>query len=291
MKYICAEFKIDAPEEMLQVARDLVADAAGEAGFESFEDTSDGLKGYVQDELLSEESLRQALQDMHLEGVSVSYELKPVADQDWNQTWEEEGFEPIMVGDRLLVYDARHHSAAEYNQGRQDLICIGIEASNAFGTGTHETTRMMLSALLSHSPRGLRVLDCGCGTGILGIAASKLGATEVVGFDIDEWSVDNARHNAELNGVENLNVLHGDAHVLNHVSGIFDMVLANLNRNILLQDMEAYAACAASGALMAMSGFYTEDIPALLDKARELGFKDTVRQQDGNWCCLIVRHE
>ena len=245
----------------------------------------------MQDELLSEESLRQALQDMHLEGVSVSYELKPVADQDWNQTWEEEGFEPIMVGDRLLVYDARHHSAAEYNQGRQDLICIGIEASNAFGTGTHETTRMMLSALLSHSPRGLRVLDCGCGTGILGIAASKLGATEVVGFDIDEWSVDNARHNAELNGVENLNVLHGDAHVLNHVSGIFDMVLANLNRNILLQDMEAYAACAASGALMAMSGFYAEDIPALLDKARELGFKDTVRQQDGNWCCLIVRHE
>lgn len=291
MKYICAEFKIDAPEEMLQVARDLVADAAGEAGFESFEDTSDGLKGYVQDELLSEESLRQALQDMHLEGVSVSYELKPVADQDWNQTWEEEGFEPIMVGDRLLVYDARHHSAAEYNQGRQDLICIGIEASNAFGTGTHETTRMMLSALLSHSPRGLRVLDCGCGTGILGIAASKLGATEVVGFDIDEWSVDNARHNAELNAVENLNVLHGDAHVLNHVSGIFDMVLANLNRNILLQDMEAYAACAASGALMAMSGFYAEDIPALLDKARELGFKDTVRQQDGDWCCLIVRHE
>lgn len=291
MKYISADFKIQAPAELLQVARDLVADAAGEAGFESFEDTPEGLRGYVQDELFSEESLRQALAEMQLEGVTVTYTLNAIADQDWNQTWEEEGFEPITVANRLLVYDARHHSAADYDLSQKDLIAIGIEASNAFGTGTHETTRMMLSMLLSHAPRGARVLDCGCGTGILGIAAAKLGAEEVVGFDIDEWSVDNARHNAEINQVENLHVLHGDAQVLGHVSGVFNMVLANLNRNILLRDLPAYTACTASGALVAMSGFYEADAPTLLAKAAELGFHEVARQQCADWCCLLVQHE
>lgn len=288
MKYVCADFKISGPQELLQAARDLVAYAAGEAGFESFEDTPQGLKGYVQQDLFDEDSLRQALDDNQLEGVSLSYATSPVEDQDWNQGWEEEGFEPITVGDRLLVYDARHHQATDYPD-HEGLIKIGIEARNAFGTGTHETTQMMLAMLLSHSPEGKRVLDCGCGTGILSIAASKLGAREAVGFDIDEWSVDNARHNAELNQVENFTAWHGDAQVLGHVSGVFDVVLANLNRNILLADMEAYAACTAAAATMTISGFYEEDEERLTAKAREIGFQLVDKQAVNGWCCLLLR--
>src|SRR3712207_2646095 len=110
----------------------------------------------------------------------------------------------------------------------------------SFGTGTHETTRMILAQLLKTSLEGKRVLDCGCGTGILGIAASKLGAEDVVAYDIDEWSVKNTEHNAVLNGVNNLSVVEGDASVLSHVSGMFDIVLANINRNILLSDMSKF---------------------------------------------------
>ena len=133
------------------------------------------------------------------------------------------------------------------------------------------------------------MLDCGTGTGILGLTASKLGAKEVVGYDIDEWSVENAKHNALLNGVDNMEVLFGNSSVLNHISGVFDVVMANINRNILLDDMRLFRSVMNTDATLILSGFYEEDVPVLLEKANELGLHETARHTDNNWTCLVLK--
>ena len=135
------------------------------------------------------------------------------------------------------------------------------------------------------------VLDCGCGTGILSIAAAKLGAENVVAYDIDEWSVNNARHNAEINTIGNISVYQGDANVLNHISGVFDIVMANINRNILLNDMTTFKSLMTTGSLLILSGFYLSDIPVLLDKAKELGLEEYGRKQNGEWACLVLLNQ
>ncbi len=283
MKYLTATFHIASEPSLLQTARDLLADCAGDAGFESFEDTDDGIKGYVQEEQFDKEQLDAQLADFPLPGVNVTYELSKVEDKDWNETWENEGFDPIDIYNRIVIYDARQTTP----QLPEGVIPIAIQARQAFGTGTHQTTQMIIGLLLDMHLAGKRVLDCGCGTGILGIAASKLGAKEVVAYDIDEWSADNARHNAQLNHVNNIEVLQGDANVLNHVSGVFDVVLANINRNILLQDMPAFRNVMMQGSVLILSGFFEEDCASLSAKATTLGLVHTGKVSKGNWCCLV----
>lgn len=282
MKYKIADFKIACTPELTQIAKDLLPDLMGEIGFESFEDTPDGLKGYIPADLLDTNSLKQVLETFPLEGVNITYTLSDTEDKNWNEAWENTGFAPINIDDKVVIYDAR----TGRKPAGHSLINIGIEAKQAFGTGTHETTRMMIGAMLQLSLKGKRVLDCGCGTGILGIAALKLGAEAVVGFDIDEWSVENTQHNAAINEVDNIEVFHGDAHVLSHVSGVFDVVLANINRNILLNDMPTYLEIMNAGSVLIISGFYEEDVKLLDEKANSLGLVKTSQKTDNHWCCL-----
>ena len=299
-------------------AADLLAAIAGEAGFETFEETSTGLKGYIQQDLLDVSTLQTSLNDFPFEGISISYDIRPAEDRDWNEQWEQEGFEPIVVkcgmrnveggmrnveggmrnvegGMRneecpvIVIHDGRHLPEAMPT----GAIPIEIDAKLAFGTGTHETTRMICSELISfHIPHStfhkIRVLDCGTGTGILSICALKLGAAEAIGYDIDEWSVDNARHNAVINQVDDrFTSLQGDASILNKVEGNFNLVLANINRNILLADMESFRGKMAPGASLILSGFYTEDCDMLIEKAKTLGLKLTKQKEDQNWACLV----
>ncbi len=285
MKYKVADFKVTGPEALTQTARDLIADVAGEIGFEAFEDTDCGLKGYVQRDLFDQGSLDYAMSTLPLEGISITYSLEDVEDKDWNEQWEETGFDPIDINGKVIVYDARRRQPAH----AQDETLVGIKATQAFGTGTHNTTQMVIESLLELGVEHKHVLDCGCGTGILGVTASKLGASEIVGYDIDEWSADNAKDNAHLNGVDNMQVLFGDASVLTHISGLFDLVLANINRNILLNDMSAFVGVMASKAQLIMSGFYEEDIPLLLNKAATLGLEEKGRKKKGEWCCLQLQ--
>lgn len=282
MKYKIADFKIACTPELTQIAKDLLPDLMGEIGFESFEDTPDGLKGYIPADLMDTNSLKQVLDTFPVEGVNITYTLSDTEDKNWNEVWENTGFAPINIDNQVLVYDARTGKKPTDDS----LINIGIEAKQAFGTGTHETTRMMIGAMLRLSLKGKRVLDCGCGTGILGIAALKLGAEAVVGFDIDEWSVENTQHNAAINEVDNMEVFHGDAHVLSHVSGVFDVVLANINRNILLNDMPTYLEIMNAGSVLIISGFYEEDVKLLDEKANSLGLVKTSQKTDNHWCCL-----
>ena len=288
MKYFVAKFKINCDADLLQPARELLSAAACEAGFEAFEDTDDGLLGYVQRPLYDKDALDAAIADYVPDGATVEYSVEEVPDQDWNQGWEDEGFEPIGVSDSLVIYDAKHTDRSMF-AGDDGVMRIFIEARNAFGTGTHQTTRMILRRLLAMDLRGKSVLDCGCGTGILGIVASRLGAGMVLGYDIDEWSAENAQHNATLNGVENLRVLLGDASVLGDVSERFDLVIANINRNILLADMSAFRAHMAEGGSLILSGFYEADVPMLEKAAAEQGLTLCDVTTDDDWACALFR--
>lgn len=288
MKYLVVKFKINTGDDMMQICRDLLADSAAEAGFESFEETEQGIDAYVQKDLFEQEVLDKNLHNFPIENTAISYSIEDAEDKDWNQEWEEQGFEPICVDDQILIYDAKHPEL--HPTTSPDHIEIGIEAKLAFGTGNHETTRMIVSTLLNNNLYQKRVLDCGCGTGILGIVAAKLGASEVVGYDIDEWSVDNAKHNAKLNGIDNMEVYFGNASVINHISSVFDIILANINRNILLNDIKTFRSVLNKGGLLVLSGFYEEDVPTLLTKAQELGLQEIGKRTDNNWTCLVFKN-
>lgn len=286
MKYYVANFDIECADELLQPARELLSAAACEAGFEAFEDTDNGIAGYVQRPLYDKEALDAAIADYMPEGTQVTYNIEEVPDQDWNQDWEDQGFEPIGVSDNLVIYDAKHTDMSMF-AGDDGVMRIFIEARNAFGTGTHQTTRMILRRLLGMDLTGKSVLDCGCGTGILGIVALRLGANRVLGYDIDEWSSENAKHNAALNGVENVDVLLGDASVLDGVKEEFDVVIANINRNILLNDMTAFRSHLKTGGRLILSGFYETDVPMLEQAAQSNGLTIIDVVTDEEWACAM----
>ena len=281
MKYFEVEFTISP---FSADAADLLASLAGEAGFETFEETADGLKGYVQQNLFDEATLQSCINDFPFDGISIIYNVREAEDRDWNEQWEQEGFEPIIIADgKMAIHDGRH-----LPEGNAE-ISIEIDAKLAFGTGTHETTRMICKELLTRA-KG-RVLDCGTGTGILSICALKLGATEAVGYDIDEWSVDSARHNAVINRVDDrFTSLLGDAGILDSIDGVFDLVLANINRNILLADMPKFVSKMHKGSLLILSGFYSADCEILIKKAHSIGLELVSQAVDQDWACMVLTY-
>ena len=283
MKYYEVIFKI---QPVTQDARDILAAMAGEVGFETFEETEEGLKGYVQQTLFDQEALDQTIQYFPMDGTHILYNVAEAEDKDWNEQWEQEGFEPIIIDDgKMVIHDGRH-----LPENQQCLLPVEIDAHLAFGTGTHETTRMICATLLKEPLKGKKLLDAGCGTGILGIVALKLGAESVTAYDIDEWSSDNTRHNAVINQVDHhMSILCGDASLLDSIHERFDYVVANINRNILLQDMERFRQVMAKNATLVMSGFYTEDIPLLEAKGQELGLTLVSQREDNHWASIVMR--
>ena len=286
MKYYEVEFKI---QPCSQDARDILAALAGEAGFETFEDTDEGVKGYVQQALFNQSALDESLQFFPMEGTHIIYDVAEAEDKDWNEQWEQEGFDPIVIDNgKIVIHDGRHLPTQDSAQDTQ--VSIEIDAHLAFGTGTHETTRMICSTLLEETLKGKNLLDAGCGTGILGITALKLGANSVTAYDIDEWSSENTRHNAVINQVdENIKIYCSDATLLDGISQRFQVVMANINRNILLNDMERFRSVMADGATLILSGFYENDCALLIGKAQTLGLSHCQTRVDGDWACMVLR--
>ena len=282
MKYFEVDFQLSP---LSQDACDILAALTADAGFESFEETQHGIRGYVQQPLLDRQALEDIVNNFPIMGTNIIYTINKAEDKDWNEQWEQEGFEPIIVGNnRLAIHDGRHLPSQPAD------ISVEIDARLAFGTGTHETTQMICEWMLDMPMKGLRVMDAGCGTGILGIVALKLKVSHVTAYDIDEWSSDNTRHNAVINRVDSqLSVYCGDASLLDSKTADYDLVLANINRNILLNDMPRFCQIMKQDAKLILSGFYTEDIPLLEARGKELGLTLTDAKNRDKWASIIMQ--
>lgn len=276
MKYLEFTFRT---QPCTETANDVLCAVLGEVGFESFVEQPDGLAAYIQKDLYDEDAVRQAVDDFPLPDTTVTYSYVEAEDKDWNEEWEKNFFQPIVIGDRCVVHSTFHHDVP---QVPYDIV---INPQMAFGTGHHETTSLIIGELLDSDLQGKSVLDMGCGTSILAILARMRGAARCTAVDIDDWCVRNSLENITLNHLDSIDVYQGDASSLAD-KGPFDVVIANINRNILLADMKHYTARMNPGATLLMSGFYTDDIAAIRAEAESLGLTFVEYREKNRWAAV-----
>ena len=259
---------------------DIIMCELGEVGYESFVSTSTGFKAYIPKDLYNENLLKQTL-NVYTE-CKVKYSNEEIPDQNWNAVWEN-SHEPVMVEDFCWVYALFHgtNNSCQYN--------ILIEPKMSFGTAHHSTTYMMLSLIRDEEMVGKRVLDMGSGTGVLSILAEKRGAKHIEAIDNDEWAYRNALENVENNNCHNIDVLLGDASLLTN-NKKFDIIIANINRNILLRDMHRYINVLEKDGTLLLSGFYSHDIPSIQEEAEKLGMKFDCHKERNEWvACRFIK--
>jgi ribosomal protein L11 methyltransferase len=276
MKYFEVRFHIDPQSEP---ALDLVSSMSAEAGFESFTTDTQGLTGYVQQQLFDQGKLDAILSDFPMHDTHITYEVAEAEDRDWNETWEKESFTPIRIGDRCLVHSDTDHlnEHTEY-----DII---IHPQLAFGTGHHQTTQMLLERLMEETLTDCTAVDAGCGSGILSIMASQRGAKHVFAYDIDRWSVENTTENLKLNKIKNVDVYEGDAKLMDG-STKYNFVIANINRNILMADLPSFVQSLLPNGILYLSGFNASDVPDLTARATSLGLRAAGEWDKDEWHCL-----
>ena len=276
MKYFEVTFSVNPCNE---TATDILSALTAEIGFESFVECEGGMQAYVQQSLFDEEALKSIIADFPIPDTEITYTITEPEDKDWNQEWEKNFFQPIVIDNRCVIHSTFHK---DYPKAEYDIV---INPQMAFGTGHHETTSSILGELLDADLKGKSVLDMGCGTSILAILASMRGADPVTAIDIDDWCVNNSRDNIALNNINNITVELGDASLLEGRKP-FDVIIANINRNILLNDMAAYTACMHKGSEIYMSGFYVQDIDAIRSKGESLGLKFVHYREKNNWAAV-----
>lgn len=257
--------------------KDMFMELLGEIGFDSFMDTDDGFDAYCQEPLLNEEELNDIMKMEQFTNVKLlKKELIP--DQDWNATWEA-SYEPVIINEFCRIRAPFHKVEGSY---KYDLI---IEPKMSFGTAHHETTSQIIELMLQSDFSGLNLLDMGSGTGVLAILARKLGSATTVAIDNDEWAYRNALDNIRLNDENEIIVELGDASSLNNRQ--FDVILANINRNILLRDMKEYVKCLVDGGKIFFSGFYEEDLVLIKKEAERLGLTYSNHVTKNNWTAAV----
>ena len=262
-----------------EIVNDVLSAVLGEAGFESFVEQTDGIAAYIQKDLYNETVLKEALADFPLPDTQVEYAYQEAEDKDWNEEWEKNFFQPIIIGHRCVIHSTFH---CDIPQAEYDIV---INPQMAFGTGHHETTSLIIGELLDNDLQGKSLLDMGCGTSILAILARMRGAAPCTAVDIDEWCVRNSLENIELNGVDRISVFQGDASLLKDQEP-FDVIIANINRNILLNDMKRYVSCMHPGSELYMSGFYVDDIPVIQAEAEHNGLRFVHHKEKNRWAAV-----
>lgn len=254
--------------------QDLLINALGEIGFDTFEELDFGFKAYIPADDFNQQLLDETLmayQDMF----TFSYDITLIPQKNWNEVWES-NFEPIEIGNQIFVRATFHQPRPEF---KYEIV---IDPKMAFGTGHHQTTSMMLQLMLENDFEGKKVLDMGCGTGILAIMAAKLGAAEIVAIDYDPVCYESTIENANLNNTGNIATLCGSKEVI--PAATFDIILANINRNILIDQMERYSEVLKPGGEIYFSGFYeTPDLEIITDEARKHGLKYISHKKDKDW--------
>ena len=251
----------------------------GEIGFDSFLETDKGFEAYVEMEKYDKDQLL-VIKDKYSKQTTVLFYQDRIQKQNWNEEWEK-SYQPIIVDGKCLIRADFHKIEESYPY---ELI---ITPKMSFGTGHHQTTYLMIKNQMTIDHRDKRVMDAGCGTAILSVMASKLGAREVEAFDIDEWSVSNGKENIEVNGCTNIRHQQGRLSEL-PFEGKFDIILANINKNVLLDEMKLYKEYLHPHGLLLLSGFYTEDIPDVLLTASQLGLTEVSRDERENWAALLL---
>jgi ribosomal protein L11 methyltransferase len=256
----------------------LMAEIA-EAGFDTFLETDSGFEAYVEMEKYDREQLEH-IKEKYSTQTPIVFSQDQIQKRNWNEEWEK-SYNPILVENKCLIRADFHQSDKKYPY---ELI---ITPKMSFGTGHHQTTYLMIKNQMEIDHRGKRVMDAGCGTAILSIMASKLGAREVEAFDIDEWSVSNGKENIETNGCVNIRQQQGKLAELN-IMGTFDIILANINKNVLLEEIQLYSKYLVPNGILILSGFYVEDIVDLLEEASKRNLHELRRDERENWAALIL---
>lgn len=257
----------------------LIAEVA-EAGFDSFMETEHGFEAFVEEEKFDREVLDD-IQQRYRDQTSLSFLFDRIEKRNWNEEWEK-SYQPINVENKCLIRANFHgtNPSIPYE--------IVITPKMSFGTGHHQTTYLMIKQQLLIDHLGKRVMDAGCGTAILSIMASKLGASTVEAFDIDDWSVINGKENIDVNACTNINLQQGKISDLT-LTGTFDIILANINKNVLLSEIKRYQNYLTSGGLLLLSGFYTHDIDDLKSEATHYGLSEVRRDEKETWASLLLQ--
>jgi ribosomal protein L11 methyltransferase len=277
MNYTKISFKLTPDSEE---NREILVAVLSDLAFESFDETDDLVLGYVPGESFDFDEMNEITSALPF---SVETENEMIPDQNWNEVWEKNYFKPLLIGGRCLVRAPFH---TEYEPAEFELV---IEPKMAFGTGNHETTTLVAKQILDMDLTDKTVLDMGCGTGILGMLASLKGAKSITAIDIDNWSFESTVENARLNNIFNLEAKLGDASLLDSES--YDVIFANIHKNVIINDLPAYEKVLQSGGKLYLSGFYTHDMPDVKAKAESLGLIETGVHEKNNWVVYsFVKH-
>ena len=275
MEYIRLNCHIQPDTE---INREILVAELGNIGYESFTETDELVEAYIPAPDFSDNAL-QDLFPIDFSGFQFTWTAENIPDQNWNEVWEKNYFQPLVIAERCLIRAPFH---TDYPNVEYEIV---IEPGMAFGTGNHETTSLMISEILKQKLMGKIVLDMGCGTGILSILASMRGADEIIGIDIDSWATKSTIENAIYNNILNLNVIQGGADTIPDVK--FDFIYANIQRNILLNDMPKYINALKRGGELIMSGFYSDDIEPIKVRATELGLRFRRSKENENWVAAV----
>ncbi len=245
-------------------------------GFDAFVENESGFAAYIEQPQFDQASLTDIV-ERYKDIARLEYQLKPVEKQNWNEVWER-NYEPIFIDDQCVVKASFHDIPKKYPYE------ITINPKMSFGTGHHETTYLMLKTMLTMDLEGKKVLDVGCGTGILAIMSQLMKASTIEACDIDEWCVENSRENIALNQCDKVNVKLGD---VTSIEGKFDVILANINRNVLLHDIPYYAELLGAKGKLLLSGFYKDDVPIIKKLAEDQDFRLSTISNKHNWSCVL----
>lgn len=274
MRYTQVTFRLQSDNDF---AADLLTAALSEIHFDSFEETTRGIVAYCPTALFDEAAMNTAIAALPVP-LTYDYRIADMPDIDWNAVWEQNSFTPIDIDGRCIIHNTRTTPTHPYEYD------ITIDPQQAFGSGNHETTRLIIRKLISMDLVGKTILDMGCGTGILAILAAKRGAAHIAAVDIDEWSVRNTTANCALNHIDNICALLGSVEQVS--ANTYDIILANINRNILLEHLPTYAAMLNAGGTLIISGFYSADVPPLRAKAECCGLHYADSATDDDWTIL-----
>jgi len=256
-----------------QEFRDILIATLGEVGFDSFAEIEQSVEGFIKIDSYSHGLIDQIKFDPLFQ---FSYVEENIPDQNWNEVWEKNYFKPLVIAERCVIRAPFHN---DYPKLEFEII---IEPNMAFGTGNHETTNMMMEYILESNMEGISVLDMGCGTGILSILSSKCGAKNITAIDIDNWSFIGTSENAQLNGINNIYPILGDASSIPYEK--FDIILANIHKNIIVCDLPLYFDALKPDGLIIVSGFYQSDLSDILERAQFLGLLINSTKSNNNWC-------